>query len=258
MTSRVSPAVSATITLVVFCVALLSHRVVALIPGYAETVHAWPDWLQWLLQPARWMVLVLAGSALAGVRPRGLARELGLAVAPVRVAAALGFALLCSTPMLILGLRCGVSDSAAPLDLLYTAAIWPLAEEILFRGYAFGLLVRRSGWNVWAAAAVTAAVFGAVHLLNEEVQVHELAGQLLSVGLIAAGGVVFAWLYYRWRFNLWVAVGLHGLMNLWYALFAMADTPIGSTWLIAARVAVAAIAVASTEVYQRTRSRSAD
>ena len=82
---------------------------------------------------------------------------------------------------------------------------------------------------------------------------HEIPGQLLSIGLIAAGGVVFAWLYYRWRFNLWVAIGLHGFMNLWYALFAVGDTPIGSTWLIAARIAVAAIAITATEIYVRRK-----
>jgi membrane protease YdiL (CAAX protease family) len=76
---------------------------------------------------------------------------------------------------------------------------------------------------------------------------------MLSIGLIAAGGVAFAWLYWRWRFNLWVAIGLHALMNLWYEVFAVADTPIGSGWLVAARVAVVAIAITATEVYLGVR-----
>ncbi|MHC5003270.1 MAG: lysostaphin resistance A-like protein [Planctomycetota bacterium] len=248
-------AIFAITALVVFALALLSHRLVALVPGYVDAVSGWPDGARWLLQPGRWLALVIVGLAIVGIRPGAAPRELGLIVAPRWIAVALAVALVCSVPMLAVGLLSGLTTPVPRLELLFTAAIWPTAEEILFRGYAFGQLVRRARWNVWVAAIVTGLVFGAVHLLNAEVQIHELPGQLLSVGLIAAGGVAFAWLHYRWRMTLWIVIGLHGLMNLWYSLFAIADTPIGSAWLIAARVAVIAIAITGTELWLRTRDR---
>lgn len=253
--ARGSAAATATVTLAVFAVALWSGEILAAIPGYAETVAGWPAIARRLLQPVRWLLLVAAGCAIVGVRWRDIPRELGLLAPPRAIVAAIGFAALCSVPMLALGIASGVSPSADAVDLCLLAGVYPFAEEVLFRGYAFGLLVRRSRWPVWWAMVATGAVFGAVHLLNREVQVHDLAGQLLSIGLIAVGGAAFAWLYHRWRYNLWIAFAIHGLMNLWYDLFDVAETPIGSGWLIAARVAVVAIAIAATEIWLRSGRR---
>lgn len=238
---------AALLALAVFALALVSPRLLGAIPGYTGAVGAWPDAARWLVQPVSWAVLVITGLALAGVPVHAAARELGLAVRPRAAAAALGFALVCSSPMLILGAASGPGDVPA-LKLAFTAGIWPLAEEVLFRGFALGQLVRRARWRLWSAALVTGGVFGAAHLFNAEVQVHQLPGQLLSIGLIAIGGALFAWLYYRWQLNLWVAIGLHGFMNLWFDAFNMADTPIGSAGVIAARIAVPVIAIVFTEV----------
>lgn len=249
-----APAAHAVVALVVFVIALEAHRIVAAIPGYVETVGGWPDPVRWLLSPVRWLVLILVGLAVVGVSPRRAPRELGLAVAPRSALLALGFALVCSGPMLVLGLAgTGGRFDLEPL-LIRAAVIAPLAEETLFRGYAFGQLVRRAGWGVWPAALVTGLIFGVVHLFNAEVQAHQLPGQVLSIGLIAAGGIAYAWLFHRWRLNLWIAVGLHAFMNLWYALFDMGTTPIGSAWLIASRVAVVAIAITATELWLRRRA----
>jgi membrane protease YdiL (CAAX protease family) len=246
-----NPGLHAAVALTVFALALISHRILGAIPGYAETIRSWPEWAQGLLQPLRWVILILLGLIVARIHPREWLRDLGLAVHPWR---ALAFSLVCSVPLLVAGLT-GNTRAWNPQGLLFAAGIWPLAEELLFRGYAFGQLCRRGRWNVWAAAVVTGVLFGAVHLLNKEVQVHEIPGQLLSVSIIAAGGIAYAWLFYRWRFNLWIAVGVHGFMNLWYAAFDMAETPIGSTGLIIARIAVVAAAITATEVLVRQRKR---
>lgn len=65
----------------------------------------------------------------------------------------------------------------AVLSLLSVAVLAPVFEEILFRGYLFRSL--REGFPFWAAAAVTALLFGIAH------------GQLLWVCYAAGMGFLF-------------------------------------------------------------------
>jgi membrane protease YdiL (CAAX protease family) len=118
--------------------------------------------------------------------------------------------------MLVLWLASGMRAGQPATHLWNTAGIAVLAEETLFRGFAFGLLLLHARWKVWPAALLAGASFGAVHLVTASVRGLDPSGQLFTTGLIAAGGIAYAWLHYRWRFNLWVPLGLHALMNLWW------------------------------------------
>jgi hypothetical protein len=53
-----------------------------------------------------------------------------------------------------------------PLSLLMLALLFPLAEEILYRGLGFVFAQRVLGWPWWLAASVQAVLFGAVHWLG--------------------------------------------------------------------------------------------
>jgi len=48
--------------------------------------------------------------------------------------------------------------------------IGPFAEELLFRGFLFTLLVRRAGWHVVPAMILSSLIFGLAHLRNADVQ----------------------------------------------------------------------------------------
>ena len=138
----------------------------------------------------------------------------------------LRFGLLATTPML---LAVFFLPSSVDADtLIGTALIGPFVEELLFRGFLFRQLVRRAGWSVPTAIAVSAIFFGFGHVPFADSDIWiALRGPLyisprivtdFSVALqYAVGGALFAWIASRWN-SLWPAIALHGLINFWWAL----------------------------------------
>lgn len=198
---------------------------------------------------AGWVVLVVAGLwAAHRARLAEVPGELGLPRAPWR---GLGVALLASLPMLaVLAVTAGrLPHPELGYPLVRSAVVAPIAEEVLFRGYAFRQLARRGGWGFWPAVIATALVFGLGHLGN----VRSGAGletALEEVAITALGGAFFAWLLARWD-DLWVPIGLHAFMNLWWDVYAVDELAIGDTAANVARVLTIAAAIALT--LRRTR-----
>ena len=96
------------------------------------------------------------------------------------------------------------------------------------------------------AAVLTGAIFGLLHLAQASVQQLSLSGEIGTVLLIGVGGIFYAWLYVRWDFNLWVPFGMHMFMNGWWAVFEMADNPLGGWVPNALRLLTVGIAIAIT------------
>ncbi len=93
-------------------------------------------------------------------------------------------------------------------------AVAAAAEELIFRGYPFQVLVE---WLGPAAAVVlSSAVFAGVHAFNPQVG----AIPLLNIGL---AGVVLAGVYLRTR-SLWTVIGLHWAWN--WVMAAVFDLPV--------------------------------
>jgi membrane protease YdiL (CAAX protease family) len=84
-----------------------------------------------------------------------------------------------------------------------------VGEEIVFRGLLFRVL--EEGLGSWAALAVSAVLFGMVHLTNFE------DPTLLSVASQTAGGVALAAAYMLTR-KLWLPIGIH--LGWDFAIFA--------------------------------------
>ncbi len=84
------------------------------------------------------------------------------------------------------------------LALVGTAVVAPLAEELFFRGFAFPPLRRRLG--LWAAVAVDAALFTALHFTPT------------VFPPIFVLGVLFC-LIYQYTGSLWPGVILHASVN---------------------------------------------
>lgn len=233
------------IALAFFAAALALQALVLEWDWYGAQKAKLPDGLRWLDHPLRNLLVVLAGLYAAHTMgPIRAIRELGLASPPFR---AVLFALVSTSPMLIGPLVLGeFKPSAGPLELVFLAGVWPLSEEILFRGYAFRQLHRRGGMGLWTAALVTGAVFGLVHLTNASIQRQPLVDQLGTIAIITVGGVLSAWVFVKWDDNLWAPFAIHGLMNLWWELFSMGDTALGSWQANGFRLLAVVIAIVIT------------
>lgn len=113
-----------------------------------------------------------------------------------------GFGFVSTLPMLAALFL--TSPKGFDLDLAVgSGVLGPFAEELLFRGFLFGLLWRVAGWPVGWSILASSVLFGVAHEIN--------------ILPLAAGGAVLAWTAYRWR-SLWPAIALHGCMNLWWDL----------------------------------------
>jgi len=138
-------------------------------------------------------------------------------------------------------------------DILYRVlggALLPgIGEEILFRGMLFGLLFRFAGWGFLPAALLGAVIFGAEHLHQGNTLV-ELVGVF---GITAIGALWWAWVYIEWDHNLWVPAAFHVLMNMYFALFDVAENALGGTAFILARAVVVVISIALTIRHAKTR-----
>ena len=157
-------------------------------------------------------------------RPLNFLREAGLVRNPLP---ALAFSFLITLPMLIgLAVTSKLNPEFNLRHVLLFSAVFPLAEEVLYRGTVLRLLQQQAGWRFWPAAGLSALAFGMGHIDWKPVSV-EAAADFLITGL---GGLLFCWLFYRWEGNLWAPFGVHLFMNLWWDVFAVDDTALG-TWL---------------------------
>ena len=83
------------------------------------------------------------------------------------------------------------------------------AEELLFRGVIFALLVRVP---VWQGLLVQGLLFGAMHLLHGFMD-GAWAEAFAQMGMTAVAGMLFAAVRYATG-SLWLAIALHMILNL--------------------------------------------
>jgi membrane protease YdiL (CAAX protease family) len=97
----------------------------------------------------------------------------------------------------------GVDQStlAAIVGGILIVVFAPISEEIFFRGFMFGAL--RTRLSLWPAAAISACVFGLLHLTS---------GDLSIVPPLVVLGLLFAWLY-EYTGSLGPPMILHALNN---------------------------------------------
>ncbi len=214
------------ITLVIFIFILYSRDIVFKIPSYKkiwnnEKLKNFWDHYWWIEQPLRYILLSWLGVFLiSGFGLVDAAKEIGLFRS---VWKGLAFAFIATLPMLIVPLITRTQVGKKNVEwLLFGSVIWPIGEEIAFRGFAFGMLYRSvqdSGWGFWIPALLTGIIFGVVHLQQENIKKLSTKEKTFTISVIAFGGILSAWLYASWELNLWIPIGLHMLMNLYWELF---------------------------------------
>lgn len=124
-----------------------------------------------------------------------------------------------------------------------TCVVAPLAEELFFRGFMFSGLASRMG--VWAAALVTGAVFGVIHLSGSP---------LLGVLVLSVFGVGLCLLYWKTG-SLVPCLALHAAHNAisfgvtkslpWWGVIALVAASVSAVLAVASLVAARARPVAA-------------
>lgn len=227
----------AIIALAVFFLAIASGELLRYLPSRVAT----PLW------KTVWIGLCFLGLFLAHrMGPVAALGELGLHES---LWPGVWIALLASLPMLLaFAFTAKVNPDLSLGHTLKVAALGPFAEEVLFRGYLFRQLYRRAGWGFLSAVGVTAGLFGSAHLRNVlgEGNIWQVLGEVAITG---AGGAFFAWLFIKWRDNLWVPVAMHGFMNVWWEVFAIDRTAVGGWLANGARLVTVVAAIAITRYW---------
>ena len=226
--------IHAAVVLVLFAVLSRLQSVVSLLPAYRGLYDLHPFYVPEGMRSAVEILLALLTVALLNkVGLLGALRELGWLHRPWP---GLIFALLACFPLwTVFSLTLPVAHGLDPWAVLYLAVLSPLAEETVFRGFAYGQL-RNIGWGFWPAAIVPAVVFGLVHLRAGQ-SAAAMAGVFAIAGI---GGVLFSFVYERWDRSLWAPWGVHALMNLSWNVFALGHGPLAG-WLPTAMQAVTAV-----------------
>lgn len=168
-------------------------------------------------------MLLLVGLA-ASRTPSQLIRMSGIDRSPVRP---LLFAALLFGPALAVALALApVAQGLLPEDLIWKGLAGPLFEELVYRGLAAPALVLLAGWRLVPAAQLPAAFFGLAHAY-QGVNLPEVMGAVAITGI---GAFWFAWLFWRWSWNLWPAILLHMGLNLLWMVFDLGESAVGG-WL---------------------------
>jgi uncharacterized protein len=118
----------------------------------------------------------------------------------------------------------GLNPRSAVLATLATAVMAGVTEEVLMRAVAFRILEQWLG--SWIALALTAVLFGALHLPNPQ------ATLVSSVAIALEAGVMLAAAYMLTR-RIWLAVGIHVAWNFTQGgIFGVATSGVESNGLL--------------------------
>ena len=190
-----------------FAVALASRPLFELLPSPISTI-AWKSF---------WVVVCFIGIVITyRINFKGICRELTLNTS---IGRGIAISVLASLPMLVIfAVNLDLNRGISVLSIFLTSILAPFTEELLFRGYFFLQLYRRAGWSFMVSVIVSAAIFGIAHYTTLAGRAN-VADILAEIGIIALGGVFYAWLLVRWD-SLWVPIFLHAFMNLWCEGFA--------------------------------------
>jgi len=158
------------------------------------------------------------------------------------------FALACTFPMYI---GFSVIFEFNPNIKINTILIGVISagffEELYYRGFLFGLPFRKTKLGFILSVFFGALYFGLLHLY-QSTEFSELLGIFLITFL---GGILFAWVYSEWNFNIWVPVFLHMLMNLAWELFSVSDNALGGIYSNVFRFLTIALVIILTVLYKK-------
>lgn len=120
-------------------------------------------------------------------------------------------------------------------------------EELYFRGLLFGQLYRYTKAGFIPSALPGAIIFGLIHIY----QGNSPASAAGVFAVTAIGALYFSWLYAEWKYNLWIVIWIHILMNFSWMLFSSGSNALGGLYSNIFRVASIITAIVLTLIYRK-------
>lgn len=230
----------AIVVLVVLTVVNYFHEILAKLGPYRALHRSYPFYVAESLDKIGGVLLCcLAVYLLYRFSIAAVFREFRLDASVLR---GFGFALVASSPTLVgFALTRRITPGLSAPSLLFLTVFSPIAEELEYRAFGFLQLYRRVRWAFWLAILPPAVLFGLGHIEKGQ-NWQEMAGIFCLTG---TGAAVFSWLLKEWD-NLWIPIGLHVCMNLWWEIFSVAKTAIGGWFPFALQSATILLAIALT------------
>ncbi len=180
---------------------------------------------------------------------KGMIPELGLNKG---FAKGLLFGLIATLPMTVSSAILFKFSNNTFFYILFSVFIAPFMEEVLFRGYLFGMLFKKEQWGFIPASFIAAVLFGIGHLY----QAHNLSGAAGTFLVTFVGSAWFCWLYTEFENNLWIPIWLHVLMNMsWTVYQTNVPGAVGSNITNLFRLITIIITVVYTLRYSRKHGR---
>lgn len=160
----------------------------------------------------------------------------------------LAFCFICTLPML-LGYMVvfNFNTEVSATNILIKVLAAGFFEELIFRGFLFGQLYRYTKLGFIFASLLGALIFGLMHLYQSSDPMMMLG----IFGITFSGSLFFGWAYAEWKFNIWVPVFLHMLMNLYFELFSAGDNALGGLYMNIFRLVTFALVIGLTLYYKR-------
>ena len=191
---------------------MMLFAVTVAISSLPAVAHLMPGRPVWLVRTLAVVSALLAYIAYARLVRRG-ERRLPGEIAPAALPRDIAIGLAVGTGMFALvfaSLRLGGVYTMVPGDWndwphdILSAALTGLVEELLIRAIIFRLLMRIAG--PWWALALSAALFGALHLANPHATPFAALAIAVEAGLMLAA-------FYLLTGRIWMSVGVHAAWN---------------------------------------------
>jgi len=165
----------------------------------------------------------------------------------------IAFALFSTLPMLIgYSVKLRVNQELSFETIIINTISSAFFEEIIFRGFLFGMLYRFTRLGFLPSVLLGSLLFGVAHLY-QSTDFNELSIIFLITFM---GSALFAWIYSEWNFNLWTAIFLHCLMNLYWLIFDAGTNAIGGTYANIFRFSSVFSAILVTIIYKWNKKAS--
>jgi membrane protease YdiL (CAAX protease family) len=134
-------------------------------------------------------------------------------------------------------------------DILIKVVSAAFFEELFFRGFLFGQVFKTTKIGFIPAVLIGSLLFGFLHLYQSDDILESLGIFIITF----FGGILFAWVFVEWNYNLWMAIFLHFFMNLSALLFSATENALGGIYFNVFRSLSLILVISITIFYKKNK-----